>query len=575
MTARTLTAVSAGAGVLLAAWTSAMAEPARVRTPFSADASAATDVVRMLAPAERPPGGGEASVYVSVGFAPGSAELPEAARQHLALVAEAMSAPELEGVLIVVEGHTDASGDATYNDALSLARAGSAAEHLVALGVPRSRLALRGMGETDLLPGVDPLAPEQRRIELVRRFDAVAAETQVAVERAGCEMQPVLAAHGLTVLQAQSPSQANPVFSPEGLRSVFEALEWGASEKARQLIEDYYLSPGRTAGGAPLRLTECAWSLGTSPDDAAIHATAMNLMLMREGITPNPDVVRKARERTPAVALYSIPGSGFDEWLRAINLDIERSTGGRVKDALTLGPETAFAVSNIISFEASWRAPFDESMTEPAEFRVSGDTSVTVPMMSSGERTVLFAEDDSFYRVLLPYADNDHYMHLVLPRSDGALSGADASTLLARSDARTLGLRTATTEYSDVPIIDWKGEAILARLYLPRFESSQELDLSDHMKAAGLAELFTDAGAFSGLTDPSLLLDRITQNIHLRTDEAGSRVSAVTTATTVRSAAEPEVREIRFDRPFLYVVGQASSGALLAMGVVGNPVAGK
>ena len=177
--------------------------------------------------------------------------------------------------------------------------------------------------------------------------------------------------------------------------------------------------------------------------------------------------------------------------------------------------------------------------------------------------------------MLLPYADNDHYMHLLLPRSDGPLSGAKASTLLERSDARTLGLRTTTTEFSDVPIIDWKGQAILANLYLPRFEASRELILSDHVKEAGYSGLFTDPGAFSGLTDPSLLLDQITQNIHLRTDEAGSRVSAVTTAEMSRSAFQAEVREIRFDRPFLYVVGQASSGALLAMGVVGNPVAGE
>ena len=395
------------------------------------------------------------------------------------------------------------------------------------------------------------------------------------MESAACEMQSVLAAHGLTVLQAQSKSHANPVFSPEGLRSVFEALEWGASEKARQLIEDYYLSPGNTGGNPPLRLGECAWRHDTSSGDERIHAVAMNLMLMREGITPNPDVVQKARERTPAVELHSIPGSGFEAWLRTINLDIERSTGGRVEGALTLRPSTEFAVSNIISFEAPWLAPFDESMTEPADFHVSGDTSVTAPMMSSGQRTVLFAEDESFYRVLLPYADSDHYMHLLLPRSDGPLSGAEASTLLERSDARTLGLQTTTTEFSDVPIIDWKGQAILANLHLPRFEASRELVLSDHVKEAGYSGLFTDPGAFSGLTDPSLLLDQITQNIHLRTDEAGSRVSAVTTAEMSRSAFQPEVREIRFDRPFLYVVGQASSGALLAMGVVGNPVAGE
>ena len=147
MAARTLTAISAAAGVLLVAWASAMAEPTRVRAPFSADVSTAADVIRILAPAERPSGAGELSAYVAAGFAPGSTELLEAAKQHLALVAEAMSAPGLERALIVVEGHTDASGDAAYNDSLSLARARSAGEHLIALGVPRSRLALRAMGE--------------------------------------------------------------------------------------------------------------------------------------------------------------------------------------------------------------------------------------------------------------------------------------------------------------------------------------------------------------------------------------------------------------------------------------------
>ena len=286
MTARISTAIAAAAGVLLAAWESAMAESTRVRAPFSAGVVTAADVVRILAPAERPSGraaerptgAGELSAYVAAGFVPGSAELPEAAKRHLALVAEAMSAPGLGKALIVVEWHTDAGGDAAFNDALSLARARSAAGHLVALGVPRSRLALRGMGETDLLSGIDPLAPEQRRIEFVRRFDAAGTETRVG--------------------------------------------------------------------------------------------------------------------------------------------DVE----GQVADA-------------------------QGQVAAPA--------------------------------------------------------------------------------------------------------------------------------AFSGLTDPSLRLDRITQNIHLRTDEAGSRVSAVTTATMSRSAFEPKVREIRFDRPFLYVVGQASSGALLAMGVVGNPAAGE
>ena len=552
----------------------ALPEPIRARTPFSADTSTVDELVQMLDPTEQPPGAGEVSVHVSVGFDRDSAELPEAAKRDLALVAEAMSATGLQSALIVVEGHTDASGDFAYNDTLSLERARSAAEYLITLGVPRSRLALRGMGEADLLPGISPLAAEQRRIEFVRRFEDVVSRVPAGAEGAPCGMQAVLAAHGLAVLKTLSNSRVNPAFSPEGLRSVLEVLDWGASEKARRLIADHYLSQSDADGPARLRLTECSWRLDPTPGKSPVSTVAMNLLFMREGITPNPDVVRRANERSPGAELHSIPERDFQGWLRTINLGIERTTGGRVKGALTLKPETAFAVSNVISFDAPWLLPFDESMTEPAPFNLADGTKVTVPMMSSGERTVLFAEDDRFSRVLLPYADNDHYMHLLLPRGAVPPSEPEASSPLERADARTLGLRMTQSVYSDSPVIAWKGKAMHAIVYLPRFEVDGELDLSDHMKAAGYSDLFSDAKAFAGLTDPGLLLDRISQNIHLRTDEAGSRISAVTTAEMVRSDAPIEVREIRFDRPFLYVVGQASSGALLAMGVVGNPLAG-
>ena len=73
-------------------------------------------------------------------------------------------------MLFIVEGHTDASGDAGYNQSLSVRRANAALRYLVSLGVRPARLVATGRGEADLLPGVDSLAAEQRRVEFVRRF---------------------------------------------------------------------------------------------------------------------------------------------------------------------------------------------------------------------------------------------------------------------------------------------------------------------------------------------------------------------------------------------------------------------
>lgn len=70
---------------------------------------------------------------------------------------------------IYVCGHTDSSGNLNHNLALSLARAQSVAEDLVARGVPRSRLKVQGFGSAFPVAGND--TPEgkalNRRTEIV------------------------------------------------------------------------------------------------------------------------------------------------------------------------------------------------------------------------------------------------------------------------------------------------------------------------------------------------------------------------------------------------------------------------
>lgn len=157
-------------GILALAPALSTAQESRSRTLFDPGSDQARTLIVTLDPETAPPAGSEVSVYLPVQFAYDSAALSGAARRNLAIIAQAISAPELSGVLFVVEGHTDASGDAGYNASLSLRRANSALQYLVSLGVRPASLVATGRGEADLLPGVDPLAAEQRRVEFVRRF---------------------------------------------------------------------------------------------------------------------------------------------------------------------------------------------------------------------------------------------------------------------------------------------------------------------------------------------------------------------------------------------------------------------
>jgi outer membrane protein OmpA-like peptidoglycan-associated protein len=95
------------------------------------------------------------------------ADLSDRARQ---IVAEAAAAStHVATTRIDVNGYTDLSGSADYNQRLSVRRAESVEAELVRDGVPKNEIAIRGFGETNPLvptgPGVRE--PQNRRVEII------------------------------------------------------------------------------------------------------------------------------------------------------------------------------------------------------------------------------------------------------------------------------------------------------------------------------------------------------------------------------------------------------------------------
>jgi outer membrane protein OmpA-like peptidoglycan-associated protein len=95
------------------------------------------------------------------------ADLTDRARQ---IIAEAANATTKVAVTrIMVNGNTDTTGTARYNQALSVRRAQNVAAELVKDGVPRAAITAQGFGFTRLLvptgPGVRE--PQNRRVEII------------------------------------------------------------------------------------------------------------------------------------------------------------------------------------------------------------------------------------------------------------------------------------------------------------------------------------------------------------------------------------------------------------------------
>jgi outer membrane protein OmpA-like peptidoglycan-associated protein len=107
-------------------------------------------------------------VILRITFETGSAKLATGARSQADAFAQALLRPQLRNMHFVIEGHTDSVGRRDRNLDLSQRRAQTLADLLVAAGVARDRLVVRGYGPDRPLPGMPANAGENRRVEAVR-----------------------------------------------------------------------------------------------------------------------------------------------------------------------------------------------------------------------------------------------------------------------------------------------------------------------------------------------------------------------------------------------------------------------
>ena len=74
--------------------------------------------------------------------------------------------PQAQGKRVLIVGHTDATGAEVYNQTLSERRAAAVRAYLAGrFGIPPELLLVEGEGKREPLPGLDPRAPQNRRVE--------------------------------------------------------------------------------------------------------------------------------------------------------------------------------------------------------------------------------------------------------------------------------------------------------------------------------------------------------------------------------------------------------------------------
>ncbi|MFC1911269.1 serpin family protein [Chloroflexota bacterium] len=241
----------------------------------------------------------------------------------------------------------------------------------------------------------------------------------------------------------------------------------------------------------------------------------------------------------------------------AINDWVSDQTEERIKDLIPegiLSPATALVLTNAIYFNAAWKYPFNENMTANGPFYLIDSEQVTVPMMEQTE-AFGYTDGEGYQAVELLYDGEELSMVILLPEDD-------------QFEVFEEGLQA--DKVSD--IISGL-QLIGVTLTMPQFEFESEFNLNDTLKDMGMPAAFSGGADFSGMTGSrELYIRAVLHKAFVSVDEAGTEAAAATAVAMEEEAPEPLV-EVTVDRPFIFLIRDIETGAILFVGRVLNPAA--
>ena len=240
----------------------------------------------------------------------------------------------------------------------------------------------------------------------------------------------------------------------------------------------------------------------------------------------------------------------------AINQWVSDQTEGRIEDLIPPGAInelTRLVLTNAIYFNAAWEYPFNEQLTADGPFYLLDGGQVTVPMMKQTESLGYF-QGQGFQAVELGYDGGELSMVILLPEP-GQFHIFEQALDAQRVDSTIDGLKP-----------------IRLALTMPRFEFDSEFSLKDTLAEMGMPIAFSGAADFSGMTgSPDLCISEVLHKAFVSVDEAGTEAAAATAVVMKLTGMPIQPVEFTVDRPFVFLIRDIDTGAILFVGRVLNP----
>ncbi|MBR5041904.1 MAG: serpin family protein [Bacteroidales bacterium] len=205
---------------------------------------------------------------------------------------------------------------------------------------------------------------------------------------------------------------------------------------------------------------------------------------------------------------------------------------------------------NAMYFKGEWVNKFNANSTRDEAFYRDGKECRKVPMMYN-YRKFGYTENDLFQAVSLPYGNSVFSMTVLLPKSKH--NTEEITGYLKANGWRSVAGSMFSRNVD---------------LSLPRFETKYHKNLNELLSKMGMPLSFTGGADFSLMSPDALKLSFVQQDAVIKVDEEGAEAAAVSSAGMEKTTAIPQDPPVVFraDHPFIYVISEAGSGAILFAG---------
>ncbi len=248
---------------------------------------------------------------------------------------------------------------------------------------------------------------------------------------------------------------------------------------------------------------------------------------------------------------------------QAINLAIEKMTIQKIKNLLppeAITTDTASVLANAMVFQGRWMYQFEKKATAPAPFFLADGTEKETPMMAENAEEFHVYRDKTFQALSLPYFDSRRPASMVI------LLPTEKAGLTALEEKLTPELWAKITANLKPRRVDLK---------IPKFRIDTRLELKPCLQRMGITDAFLPDADFSGTSavSPRWLEDAM-HGASVTVNEEGTEAVAVTVAWESDSEMDlnqPEIVTFHADHPFLFIIRDDKSGAVLFMGRFVSP----